>query len=277
MKKAITQILALLVCSIFIVSCSNDDDDLQVTGINGKPSGIKYDNTDVFFYYQGSKLSRIKEIKGSISDFKYENNELVSVYYSPEDKRVQDGIGSTVFRKEGSHKIVIESSGAPFFELSRYELELNEDNVPVKMTEVGIYGRTGANGELSKLMDGRYYAVFTYDSESKNLIKQVLYNKSTAEIEATYIYEYDSNLGIVSKIDLPLWFYAYEAYGARNFKNNYNRVYFNYSNNLIKETINAVDIPKLDVSNYNYQYNKGNTPVLMGADIPNYANISITY
>ncbi len=170
MKKTITQILVVLVYSVFIVSCDNDDNDLQVTGINGKPSGIKYDNTNVFYYYQGSKLSEIKEIKGSISDFRYENNELVSISYSPEDKNVADGIGSTVFRKDANNKIIIESSGAPSFSLYRHELEVNENNIPLKITEVGIYDRTGTNGELSKVMDGKYYAVFTYDSENKNLI-----------------------------------------------------------------------------------------------------------
>lgn len=277
MKKAIIQILAVLICSIFIVSCDNDDNDLQVTGINGKPSGIKYDNTNAFFYYQGSKLSRIKEIKGSILDFKYENNELVSISYSPEDKGVQDGIGSTVFRKEGSNKIIIESSGAPSFSLYRHELEVNENNIPIKITEVGIYDRTGTSGELSKVMDGKYYAVFTYDSDNKNLIKQTLYNKSTSEIVTTYDYEYDNNLGIMSKIDLPLWFYAYKAYGARDFRNTYNRIYFNYCNNVIKETISDVSVTRQNVFNYNYQYNKADVPISMGGDTPNHLSISITY
>jgi hypothetical protein len=59
-------------CTVAIVpSCSRDDDDLQLTRLNGKPSCIAYENDNnraenVYFYYQGDKLSEIKEIKGSI-------------------------------------------------------------------------------------------------------------------------------------------------------------------------------------------------------------------
>lgn len=39
MKKRILQILFVLVCTI-VASCSDDDGDLQSTGINGKPGKI---------------------------------------------------------------------------------------------------------------------------------------------------------------------------------------------------------------------------------------------
>ena len=75
MKRTVTQILAILIFAVFFVSCDDDNEDLQKTGKNGQPIGITYDNTNVYFYYQGSKLSRIREVNSSIKYFGYENNE----------------------------------------------------------------------------------------------------------------------------------------------------------------------------------------------------------
>lgn len=282
MKKRILQILFVLVCTI-IVSCSDDDGDLQSTGINGKPGKvtIKYTDpsfnsidTDVFFYYQGDKLTRTKAIKGSILDFSYQNNELISVATSPEDKNVADGHGSTTFSKEGS-KITIQSWGEPSSDFFRWELQLDENNIPVKITDLGIYSHTGADGELSKIKEGKYYSAFIYEQTTKNLVKQTVYDISTSIVVATYEYEYDKNLGAISKIDLPLWYYAYKAYINRDYRNVYNSLFFNYSNNIQKETIDTEE--GKSVVNYNYQYNKSNTPVSMGSDIYGLPVISITY
>ena len=166
----------------------------------------------------------------------------------------------TDFTKEGSHKIIIRSGEA----LSSYapppwELELDENNIPLK------------------IIDGKYYAIFTYDSDNKNLIKQTLYDISTEKIVTTYNYEYDSNFGILSKVDLPLWFYAYKAYSARESRYTYNRIYFNYYNNLIKETISNENGSKYDEFNSDYWYNDWHAPVLMSGDTPGRISLSITY
>ncbi len=281
MKKSAVRLLFILICLVFVISCSDDDDNLQSTGVNGKPGkvSIKYSSdpnsadADVFFYYQRDKLARTKQIKGSILDFNYENNELVSVYTSPEDKEVADGHGSTKFRREGS-KITIESWGEPSSDLFRWELELDENNIPVKITEIGVFS-PGTTGELSKVRDGKYYAAFVHNQTTKNLVKQTVYNISTSQIVSTYEYEYDNNQGAISKIDLPLWYYAYKAYINREYRNVYNRLFFNYSNNIQKETADTEEGES--VVNYSYQYNKSNTPASMGSDMYGLPAISITY
>lgn len=274
------QILFVLVCTM-VVSCNDDDGNLQSTGIDGKPGKvvIKYTDpnstdTDVFFYYQGDKLTRTKAIKGSILDFNYKNNELTSVYTSPEDKDVADGHGSTTFKKDNS-KIIIESSGEPSFDLFRWELELDGNNIPAKITEIGMYSHSGANGELSKVRDGKYYSEFTYEQSTKNLLKQVVYNISTSAIAATYEYEYDNSPGAISKIDLPLWYYAYKAYINREYRNVYSRLFFNYSNNIQKEMVDTEEGES--IVNYTYQYKKNNTPISMSNDVYGLSAISITY
>ncbi|MDR2950562.1 MAG: hypothetical protein LBV71_15350 [Prevotella sp.] len=282
MKKSAVRLLFILICLVFVISCSDDDDNnLQSTGVNGKPGKviIKYTDpnskdTDVFFYYKADKLTRTKAIKGSVLDFNYENNELKSVYTSPEDKEVADGHGSTKFSKE-SNKIIIESWGEPSSDLFRWELELDENNIPVKITEMGMYSPSGANGELSKVRDGEYYSVFTYDQTTKNLVKQIVYNIGTSNIAATYEYEYDNNPGAISKIYLPLWYYAYKAYMNREYRNVYNRLFFNYTNNIQKEIVDTEEGES--IVNYSYKYNKNNTPVSMGSDIYGLPAISITY
>lgn len=280
MKKRILQILFVLVCTI-VVSCSDDDGDLKSTGIDGKPGKVvmKYTDpnstdTDVFFYYQGDKLTGTKEIKGSVLAFNYKDNELTSVTTSPEDKDVADGHGSTTFNKEGS-KIIIESWGEPSSYSFRWELELDENNIPVKITDLGTYSHLGANGELSKVRDGEYYSVFAYEQATKNLVKQTIYKISTSTIVATYEYEYDKNPGAISKIGLPLYYYAYKAYLNRDYRSVYNRLFFNYSNNILKEMVDTEEGES--IINYTYQYKKSNTPASMGSDVYGLPTASITY
>jgi hypothetical protein len=201
----------------------------------------------------------------------------VSIYTSPEDKEVADGHGSTLFKKESRDKIIIESSGEPGFELFRKEMELNENNVPLKITDAGVYAYTGANGELSKISDGHFYAVFTYEPSTHNLIRQVIYDIETDEKIISYDYEYDSNTGAFSRIDLPLWYYTYQAYGNRDYRSAYNRLFFNYSNNLVKETVYDEGAAQEKIFRYTYKYNEGNAPVFMEHDTEDVPNISITY
>lgn len=281
MKQKLIQPALILACGAVFAACSNDDDNLRTTRVNGMPSSIKYrdnDNEDkqVYFYYQDNRLSRIKEIKGSIMDFNYEDNELASVSTSPEDKNVMDGHGSSSFRKEGSNKIIIESSGEPSFDVYRIELELDDNNFPVKATETGLFSITGPN-QLTKVWDGKNYAVFEYDRTTRNLIKQTVYDKKTSDVVATYTYEYDNNPGALSRMELPLWYYAYRAYGNRDYNYNYSSLFFNYANNLLKETINKEETSEADITNYIYQYNNNNTPIVMDNDKNEVKNMTITY
>lgn len=280
MKKIASRTFFALLCAIVIVSCSNDDGDLQLTGVNGKPSSIKIHNSDmgdIFFYYQGNKPSSIKQIKGTISYFEYENNELVSVGFSPEDKNIADGSGSTSFKKEGTNKIIIESWVEPSSNKHRWELEINEDNIPVKIIDRGIFFITESGGAYFIHTEGEHYGIFSYDPVTKNLKSQTIYSIKTGKIVATYTYEYDSNIGAISEIDLPLWYYAYSGYRNRNSASTYNRLFFNYSNNIVKETITSEDVTTQGVFNYTYKYNKENAPIFMESDKQNVESLSITY
>lgn len=281
MRQTIIQpLLVLLWVAAIISSCSPEDDNLQLTGLNGKPSSFGYDNNNrkpnIFFYYQGDKLSQIKELKGSVSKFNYENNELVSTEFSPEDKEVMDGHGSVSFKKEIPNKIIVESWGEPSFELFRMEIELDKNNLPTKITELGVYSHN-ADGLLSKTIDGYYYALFTYESSTNNLLRQAIYSKETDEKIVSYEYEYDKNIGAFSKIYLPLWYYAYRAYVNKNYRNAYNKLFFNYTNNLVKEIVHAEETADGDIFHYTYQYNDGKTPVFMEHDIEGLPFVSITY
>ncbi|MDR2917554.1 MAG: hypothetical protein LBV74_22410 [Tannerella sp.] len=275
MKK----VLFALFCAATILSCSNDD-ELQLTKVNGKPSRIVKstdEKANIYFSYQGNRLSKIKAIGGSILSYSYENNELVSVSTSPEDKRVADGNGQTSFTKENSNKICIESWGEPSFHLFRKEIELDENNTPIKITDIGIFDHIGPKGEISKIEEGQYYGLFTYDQTTKNLTRLVVYDKTTSKEIATYEYEYDDNTGAISKIDLPLWFYAHKAYGNRDYRTSYSRLFFNYSNNLIKETVTLTDNTPQATFHYIYQYNKDSAPVSIQKDESDMDKLSITY
>lgn len=277
MKKRVSMFLGVLLCAAVVASCSDDDENLRLTGVSGKPSSVVADDADgsrnVYFSYKGSSLSEIKEIKGSIQRFNYENGELVSVYTSPEDKDVADGNGSSTFKKDGN-TIVSESCGEPAWDVSfRKEIELGEDNIPVKITDVGIFTNT-AEG-IEKTEEGKYYGVFTYDGSTKNLARLVVHDKSTSEVVGTYEYEYDNKAGILSNVELPLWYYAWSAYQKRDFRNSYNRIFYNRANNLVKEVVTGTgEDVRQGTYTYSYGYNKDNAPVSMSNGS---GNVSITY
>lgn len=275
-RTTFTLLFTLLFLAGVTSGCDGDND---FRGENGKPSSIKSgDNSRVLFSYSnGAKqITQIKEIKGSVWDFKYENNMLSSISFSPEDKRVADGHGFTEFIREGN-KIIIEQTGEPSFDMFKQELESDGDGIPVKITDIGVYSHIG-NGEIAKVREGESYSVFTYDLTTKNLLKQTVYNQVTLEVTANYSYEYDNKQGAISKLDLPLWFYAYSAYNNKDYRNGYNRIFFNYSNNVIKETVtNIAEGGQSSVISYNLQYNNDNFPTSMGNNLYGGTYMSISY
>lgn len=280
MKKIATRTFFALLCAIVMVSCSNDDGDLQLTGVKGRPSSIKNKNPgmgDIFFFYHGDRLSVIEETKGKISNFKYENNELVSVDFSQGDKNIVYSFVSISFKKENGNKIIIEAWTKSFSHKLSWELEIDKNNIPVRITDRGIDSASGINGEFTKIREGEHYGVFSYDPVTKSLKSQAIYSIKTGKIVAAYTYEYDSNIGTISKVDLPLWYYAYMVYRSRDSASAYDRLFFNYSNNIVKESIDSDNIAVKDVINYTYKYNKENAPILMKSDRPNTEDLSITY
>lgn len=270
-------LLLSLPCLLSILSCDKND-DLVKTRENGRPSSVKRnDNTQVYFYYRGNMLSRIKEEKGSVYDFKYEGEVLSGISVSPEDKRVMDGHGWTGFTKEGNI-ITIKSTYEPDFGLSVIkELELDENNVPVKITDKGVYETGETNPELVR--EGNYYTLFSFDPSTRNLLQQKTYDITSSELISSYEYEYDRSYGMMSKVDLPLWFIAYWLHtGKSGYWDPVSNLFFNYSNNLRKVTVfdSAAD-PQNYVINYNYQYNRGEYPFFMENNIHEGNMLSITY
>ena len=286
MKKSITLFFSTFLFSLCVISCSDDDDNLKLTKENGKPSGITYaDKSEAFFYYEGNKLKTIKEIKGTISEYEYEAGELVSVSYSPEDKAVADGHSSVNFEQLEGNKINIESWGEPSSNLYRWELELDDSGLPQKMTEVGVFAHDGS-GQVVKKIEGEFYAKYIYDSATKNLTQIKLYRKNTSALHSTYDFEYDNNPGVMSKIDLPLWYYAYAAYRNKDFSGNFNKLFYCYSNNILKETkmlndvmgfgVDLMDVEPVVIT-YSYSYNKENYPETQASSQYDLNPIKITY
>lgn len=271
--------LSLLIFSfICFLSCDKNDDNLKLTKENGKPSMIqKEDGSKVYFYYDGDKLSEIKEIKGSVASYKYENDDLVSVSYAPEDKAVADGHAFTKFQKMDTNKIRIESSGEPSFDVYKWEIDVF-GGLPMRITELGFYSSDPDRAE-SPLQEGLYYGDFAYDPTMESLLKLTIYNKETNEKVATYTYEYDDKPGAISKIDLPLWYYAYRAYRNRAYFGDYNKLFDCHVNNILGVTIDEV-APEDDAATevvWTYDYNDENYPVTQTNNRFDLSQIRITY
>jgi hypothetical protein len=262
--------------STCIISCSDTESHGFICGSgSGNLSYIEYNNGEkisLCYDYQGN-IAQIKVENGTISSYSYssKNNDFTSISVSYIDNSIFDGYGGITFKKESRNKIIIESSGAPSFYKHRQELELDDNGIPVKITDIGTYSFSGE--EIPRLEgEKEYYSEFTYDPETKNLLNQVLYSKNSSEAIATYTYEYDSNPGIMSDVNLPLWFYTYYAYHNSHI---YGGLFFNHHNNIIKETIDSNIMTGQVVVNYKYQYNSEGFPISMENNFyeVNYASI----
>lgn len=290
--NAFRLIMAGVLSLLFLLGCSDNDDELVRTYQEGKPSCIiAGDNTKTFIYYQGDRISRIKETDGATYNFEYKDNELTSISFYQTDKNIMDGFGGIHFKREGN-KIMIESSGAPSFILAVKELELDDNDIPIKMTDMGFYEQT-ANG-LEKMREGKYYTLFHFDDTTKNLLKMETFDIATNKLEASFQLVYDDSYGIMSNLNMPLWFYAYynhSFYNSYTLKAIFRLPFFNYANNLIKATYDIettsyygyVDLERINeisehgIINYSYMYNKNKYPILMGIDGENDDMYSIAY
>lgn len=259
MKKVFFYLFCLSLFSLCSISCS-DDDEFPFTGENGRLSGIKYvDNTSVQFYYQGNKISQIKDSEGFVSDFNYVSNEPSKISYYPTDPRVADGNGATSFKREGN-KIKVESWGEPSFSLYLQEIELDENEIPVKITDLGIFEYRDSG--LEEIEKGNYYAFLTYDPNTRSLLKEEVFSIKTSEKIASFTYEYEQTPAVMSKVDLPLWFYAYKTHMSY-WESSLNNLYFNYSENLIRKVIDDDLNNRHSDIRYTYEYNADGFPVRM--------------
>lgn len=259
MKKVFFYLFCISLFSLATMSCS-DDDNFPFTGENGRLSGVKYpDNTYVQFYYHGHKVSQVKDSQGFVSEFNYLNNELSKISYYPTDPRVADGHGSSTFKREGS-KVRIESWGEPSSSLYIQEIELDANEIPVKISDIGVFEYR--EGVLEKVEEGNYYAFLSYDPDTRSLLKEEVYSVKTSEKIASFAYEYESTPGVMSKVDLPLWFYSFRTHMSY-WVNNSSNLYFNYSENLVRKTIVDEQNNTHSDIRYTYEYNKAGFPVKM--------------
>lgn len=247
---------ACIAVSLCLFSCDNDTVGFGLSGKDGCPSVIETDNRAFYLSYDGYKISEIKEKDGSGTSFSYEQNKLKSISFTP-PKDVMDGHGSVDFRQEGN-KIWVESSGEPFFELYVTKIELDENQLPVKITEMGQYHNNGSEG-LVKEHEGERYTSLTYDASTRNLLKKEVFSIKESKLLRTYTYKYDNMPGSMSQTDLPAWFFIY--WSNRYTYDFYHLQYSNYKNNVIETTLSDDTDGSDRTTTYEYTYNDNKYPV----------------
>jgi hypothetical protein len=248
-----------------MMACSADDDAIKPTGENGKPSQMKYglDNSGLLFYYQADRLWQTKSESGSVTEFIYENDELTSLHFYQTDERVADGGGSISFKKEGDRKILVEHIAEPSFDIYTQEIELDERNLPVKITQTGLFASGFPPGEERQLLQaGRYYSLFSYDASTLSLLKEEVFLIENDKRIGVYTYEYENTPGVIDRMNAPLWFYIYHS------SNPYTPgIYLHYARNLSKASIKVDENLNIDENqwhrtlDYSYEYNKAGYPL----------------
>lgn len=273
MKK--TTLFAAMLTSLLLLSC-NDDDDLKLTKEEGLPGFFEQnDGTKIYVSYQGNQPTQVKKKNGSATTYKYEGGIPSEIIFTP-PKDVADGHGGTSFIKEGDNKIRVESWGEPSSLLYVKEIELDKDKTPVKITNIGAFER-GPEG-LFKVYDGVEFVKITIDPITKNILKNEVFSLENSELLATYSYEYDNNPGTMSEIDWPLWLFIYYCSDNASYYDSYYRQFFNYKNNLVKETVDNKAESTTYTVNYTYTYSKNGYPVSATNDKFQYENnITIRY
>lgn len=256
MKK--TTLFAAMLTSLLFLSC-NDDDDLRITKKDGQPSLFEQSsNTKIYFSYQDNQITQIKRKNGSTAQYTYENGTLSKISFTP-PANVADGNGSSTFIQESENKIRVESWGEPSFDIYVKEIEVHNDNNQVTITEIGSFEQ-GPDG-LTKTYEGTKYTQITLDPITKNIIRREVFNIANSELLATYSYEYDNNPGTMSSIDWPLWLHIYLCEDRSYSYYSQERQFFNYKNNLIKETVDNKEENAKYTVNYTYTYNKNGYPI----------------
>ncbi|MDR2809290.1 MAG: hypothetical protein LBB84_01870 [Tannerellaceae bacterium] len=238
----------------------NKDESIR---LSGKPDKITCsDNTAVSFSYQDDRLLRITESgSGSTIEFDYEGGELSGLSYRPTDPRMADGTAYQRFQKTGERKITVESGGEPALDSSRMnEIELDAEDFPIKITEAGIYS-IGGGGVITKVREGEYYTLFTWDTSTKQLLKKETCRIETSEVVATYTYRYDNAPGIMSQIDCPIWLYTYWNHERYYALGTYHALFFGHTNNLVEATIEDELNDRHEVLTYIYNYSPEGFPV----------------
>lgn len=250
---------ALLAASFCLFSCNDDIEGFGLTGKDGLPSALITTDKTTYLSYSGNRLMQMMDEIGFTTSFEYEGNELKWVSFAPPaDPNIADGHGSTRFEKDGN-KILAKSSGEPSFDVSVNEIELDENGLPAKITEKGLFQMTG-EGE-KQLSDGKYYSILTFEPSTKNLIKLERFSLEDSTLITSYTFKYNSQPGSMSKVELPSWFFAYWYQRNPHISELLSRQFLNNNNTLMEETTTDEASGESNTIHYKYTYNDKSYPV----------------
>lgn len=250
---------AIIAVSCCLFSCGDDIEGFGLTGKEGLPSRFKTADKTTYLSYSGNRLLQMMDEFGFTTSFEYEENVLKWVSFAPPaDPNIADGHGSTRFEKEGN-KILAKSSGEPSFNLYVNEIELDENELPTKITDKGVFQMT-SEGE-KKLWDGKYYSILTFDTSTKNLLKLEKFNLEDSTLITTYTFKYSSQPGSMSNVELPSWFFAYWYQRNPHISELLSRQFLNNKNTLMEETITDKASGESNTIHYKYSYNDKTYPV----------------
>lgn len=252
--------MAVIAASVCLFSCYNDVEGFGYTGKNGLPSAFKTNDQTIYLSYAGNRLQQIMRESGSTSSFKYEGEQLRGVFFAPPaDPNIADGHGFVNFEREGN-KIIVKQGGEPSTDVSyNQEIELDENELPIKITDLGAFQMT-SEGE-KKIWDGRNYSILTFDPSTKNLSKLEIFSLEDSKLITTHTFIYNNQTGSMSLVELPLWFFVFWFQKNLYPAGSYPRQFLNYRNTLTEEAITDGETGETHTIRYKYTYNENSYPV----------------
>ena len=172
MNKLLSTILSavLLMDGLCQSSCS-DNDDIKLTGIDGRPSVLLSNGlVTASFIYSGNQFAGIQYPDGQATHFSYEEGELSGIFYTP-PKDMADGHAWVHFNKIGDKTYEVSRGGEPSMDIDyREEVTLDTNGLPVRVTFTGIF-QQGTNQE-KQIEEGDRYALLTFDPATRQLLNQ---------------------------------------------------------------------------------------------------------
>lgn len=251
---------ALIAVSFCLSSCDNDTEGFGLTGKDGLPSAFKTDNQTTYLSYSGNRLLQMMNQDGFTTTLNYEGDELRSVSFAPPaDPNIADGHGSTDFERDGN-KILVTSSGEPSLNISyNQEIELDENGLPVKITDLGAFQIT-SEGYI-KIEDGENYLILSFDPSTKDLLKLEIFSLEDSKLITTHTFTYNNQPGSMSQVELPSWFFCFWFKKSSYSTGTYSRQFLNHQNTLTEETITDGETGNTQTIHYKYTYNKNSYPV----------------
>lgn len=247
----------IIAISFSLFSCDDNEDGFGLTGKNGLPSMFRIDDNETYLSYSGNQLLLMMYENGATTAFNYEENAFQSISLAPPPyPSIADGHGFVRFERKGN-KIRVISSGEPTNVASIKEIELDKNELPAKITDMG-YFEPSSEG-YQKLYNGKDYSVLTFDPVTKNLLKRDIFSLKDSILLKAYTYKYDNSPGSMSRVELPSWFYAYwyQNYaGTAIFSQ-----FLNHHNNMTEETVTDKETGEIHTTYNKYAYNGESYPV----------------